>query len=173
MIDYDAQLKLQAFLDEELSDREAAEVQAWLAREPEAQALLAELRNTAKALAGHETELRLPESSGFFWSKIEREIRRQEQPSVPAKGFPWMAWLRRPFVPVGTAAFLAISLVVLVAHPWQTGASQYAEMEIASDDMAACTFRDQANKMTVVWFYDRTDDSQFTESSPFVSVDPE
>ena len=53
-MDYDAQLKLQAFLDGELPEAEANEVANWLARDREAVALLAELRNTRKAMVGFE-----------------------------------------------------------------------------------------------------------------------
>ena len=49
-MDYDKQLKLQAFLDEELSESEAREVASWLAQDQEATLLLAEMRNTRQAL---------------------------------------------------------------------------------------------------------------------------
>ena len=51
-MDYDAQLKLQAFLDGELPEAEASEVAKWLARDREAAALLEELRNTARRPGG-------------------------------------------------------------------------------------------------------------------------
>ena len=46
-------------------------------------------------------------------------------------------------------------------------------MELASDDMGAYTFRDQQQKMTMVWLYDRNDDSQFTDPSDVASMDEE
>ena len=42
MINHNSQLRLQAWLDGELPAREAAEVQDWLGKDQEAQALLAE-----------------------------------------------------------------------------------------------------------------------------------
>jgi anti-sigma factor RsiW len=173
MINHDVQLKLQAYLDGELPEQEAAEIKASLARDPEAQLLLAELQNTSRALSGHEAGMKLPESREFFWSKIQREIERQERPAVAAPKVSWLAGLLRgQFVPAGGAAFLAILLTVLVVHS-RAGAGPYAEMELASDDMGAYTFRDQSDKMTMVWFYDRSDDSQFTDTAPLASVVPE
>src|SRR5260370_38312502 len=94
-MDNESQLKLQAFLDGELPKAEAAEVANWLARDQEAALLLAELRHTRQALAGFGSTIRLPESREFFWSKIEREIRRQEQPAPLAKPAPKGSfWLR-------------------------------------------------------------------------------
>ena len=66
------QLKLQAHLDGELSERESREIETALATDAEARALLAELRNTCGALAGFEAELKLPEERAFYWSKIRR-----------------------------------------------------------------------------------------------------
>jgi len=77
-MDHEKQLKLQAFLDEELSEAEAKEVASWLAKDQEATLLLAELRNTRQSMARFEAGVRLPESREFYWSKIEREIERLE-----------------------------------------------------------------------------------------------
>src|SRR5438445_6994113 len=89
-MDYDKQLKLQAFLDEELSEAEAREVASWLAQDQEMTLLLAELRNTRQAVSRFEAGIRLPESREFYWSKIEREIERLEPAATvqPAKR-PW------------------------------------------------------------------------------------
>src|SRR5437667_753153 len=98
-MNYDAQLKLQAYLDGELPEAEARAVANWLAQDREAVALFGELRNTRQALVGVEVGVTLPESREFFWSKIEREIRRQEQtqPLSPPVRFV-TAW-RRFLVP--------------------------------------------------------------------------
>ncbi len=78
------QLKLQAWLDRELPDAEARQVEAWIASDPEAARLRAELENTRHALAGFEAGVRLPETREFYWSKIAREIERQEPRPAPA-----------------------------------------------------------------------------------------
>src|SRR5947207_11114128 len=111
-MDYDSQLKLQAYLDGELPEGEAREIANWLARDKEAVALHAELRNTRKALVGFETGVALPESREFFWSKIEREIQRQEQPQPePAQWLAFFAWLQKFRAPASAVA--AVFLVLL------------------------------------------------------------
>jgi anti-sigma factor RsiW len=168
-MNHDAELKLQAWLDGELSDREAAEVKEWLARDSEARLLLAELQNTGAALAGQEEGIKLPESREFFWSKISREIERQERVAAaqtqPA-GRPWL----RLLVPVGSLAAVAFLAVWLAGQSPSGGPGMTSEMELASDDMGAYTFRNQEDGMTMVWFYDRHDDSQFASAAKFASI---
>lgn len=153
-MNHDVQLKLQAYLDGELADRERLEVEALLAREPEAQGLLSELTFTQAALTGNEPARELPETREFFWSKIERQILREqagarEPASAPS---PWL-WLRRILAPAsGLALVLMITLMVADQRP-----APYAsfEVEMATEQMGAFTFRDHSERMTVVWLYDR------------------
>src|SRR5580765_8199514 len=98
-MDFDTQLKLQAFLDGELADAEAREVASWIARDEEAKALHAELKNTRKAIKESEANVRLPETREFYWSKIEREIQRLEpvaQTARPVSPFEVLRRLLRP-----------------------------------------------------------------------------
>ena len=152
---HDDQLKLQAFLDGELPAREAAEVQTWLARDTDWQALLAEFRHTHAALAGHESGLQLPESRDIFWSKIEREINRTPITHAPTLRLTWLARLRRQLVPLSGIATVTVIFSVVALHSLG-GSGRGDEMELTSQDMGAYTYRDQANKMTVVWFYDHS-----------------
>src|SRR4051812_3107727 len=73
------QLKLQAFLDGELPERDAREITAWLQRDAAAAALFAELKATRQALAAAETPVALPESREFYWSKIARDLQALER----------------------------------------------------------------------------------------------
>jgi anti-sigma factor RsiW len=172
MMNLDAQLKLQAYLDGELPERERADVESWLAKDTEAQALLTELRNTSAALAGQEAGIKLPESREFFWSKIQREITRQEQPVArPVVELSWMAWMMQRLAPLGTVTALAALMILWLARPGTPAA--FGEMEVASDSMGAYTFRDQEARMTVVWFYDREPNSQFTPAPVFASIEPQ
>ncbi|HZV35801.1 MAG TPA: hypothetical protein VFB72_14595 [Verrucomicrobiae bacterium] len=176
MTNHESQLKLQAFMDGELSVREAAEVREWLAQDAEAHALLSELRNTTAALKGNEPQCRLPETREFFWSKIEREIERQgAQPMRPrpvAAGS-LLAWLRRHLMPaVGVAA--VCSALVFIAVRSHGPQLRIGEMALVSDDMGSYTYRDQADKMTMVWLYDRSSaDSQVADSSDIDNVTTE
>jgi len=161
------QLKLQAYLDGELPDGEAAEARELIARDREAQALFDELTNTNTALAGHEAEVKLPETREFYWSKIQREIARLETPvaaPVAEPGISWAGWVLRRWLPVSGLAAASCAVVLLMLLSGNTQA-QLAEMELNSDKMGAYTFRDQKEKMTMIWFYDRTDDSKSTPMS--------
>jgi len=173
MIELEAQIKLMAYLDGELPEHEAVEVREWLARGEEARVLLAELQNTGAALAGHETGLELPETREFFWSKIEREIVRAEKVPAAAGTVSMWQWVRQHLLPVGGVALLSCLLALMLVRPGGQGASQFAELEMASDDMGAYTYRDHQQKMTMVWFYDRGDDSQFTDRASLASMDLE
>src|SRR6187401_1804220 len=68
----DMHLKVQAYLDNELSPAEARKVGTWISSNPEARDLFNELKETREILMQNEPVLALPESRDFFWSKIER-----------------------------------------------------------------------------------------------------
>jgi anti-sigma factor RsiW len=140
------QLKLQAFLDGELSEDEARTTAAWVARDAEATALLGELRNTRKALADFEPGVKLPESREFYWSKIEREIQRLEPAPQPVRRPSLASWLGRLLVPAGAIAALIIVGLVAIRPP---GANPSTDASLA--DAGAFTYRDQAAGLTVVW----------------------
>jgi anti-sigma factor RsiW len=144
-MDYQAQLRLQAFLDGELSEAEAREVANWLARDRDAVALHAELRNTRQAMVGHEIGVELPESREFFWSKIEREIQRLEPPAVePARRPFWSGW-RRFLVPASAVAALGVALFIVLKP------SPGTFVESAFADPGAFTYRDFSAGATLVW----------------------
>lgn len=165
----ESQIKLQAFLDGELPAGEAAEVRQWLERDREARELLAELKNTCAALAGHETAIKLPETHEFYWSKLRREIERQdrqETPRKPVRKSFWARWGWRGLVPAGGLAVACL----LALHLTGTGAEFAPEMELATDDMGAYTFRNQESGLTTVWFYDRTAGAQSAQASQPVTL---
>lgn len=145
----DFQLKLQAHLDGELSERESREVATVLAGDAEARALQAELRNTARALDGFETGIKLPESPEFYWSKIQREIQRVTQAEPPqATRLP--LW-RRFLMPAGALAAFVIVAAVTFKQIYPLHAGDAVAVETVLRDSGAMTYRDQAEGMTVVW----------------------
>lgn len=167
------ELKLQAYLDKELSPADAAEVGRQLANDAEGQALLEELRNTSAAMAVGELEIKLPETREFYWSKIAREIERLEKPArAAAPKVSWFAWARNHLKPLTGVAILLCVGAIAMLHSHRPGA-QFGVMEMASDDMSAYTFRDQQQKMTMVWFYDPNADSSVADTSTFASMDEE
>jgi len=142
------QLRLQAFLDGELPEREMREVAAWLATDPEAAGLQLELKHTRQALTNFEKDIKLPESREFFWSKIEREITRLEKPEPAKPQVSPFVWLKRALISAGSVAVVVI--VALVA--WPRAATAQAEVETTLADPGAFTYRDDQEGMTVIWF---------------------
>jgi len=65
----DVGIKLQAYLDGELSGREAQAITSLIENDAEARALFAELQQTRSLLQANEPEFRLPESREFFLGK--------------------------------------------------------------------------------------------------------
>jgi len=169
MIDYDLQLKVQAYLDGELPEPEAALMETCLAENREACALLQELRNTHEALCGSETGICLPESREFFWSKIERKIRAAEPSSAARPRRSWLARLQQYLVPASAVGLLGLVLVLSIGR---SSAVQPGEMELVSDEMGALTFRSQSEQMTMVWLYPRTDTQVARDTLP-IDLDPE
>jgi anti-sigma factor RsiW len=150
-MDYNAQLKLQAFLDRELPEREATEVANGLAQDCEAAALLEELLNTRGALAGAEEGIRMPESREFFWSKVQREIERLDAtPAKPAPAPLFGLW-RRFLVPASGLALVVVAglMVTRPFGPATRGPS--TDIETALADSGAFTYRDYSAGTTLVW----------------------
>ena len=157
-------LKLQAFLDGELPEREAHEVLTWTQRDPAAAALLAELKNTRQAVANGVPQLRLPESREFFWSKIEREIQRLEPRPVAAPEISLLSALLRWLLPA--VAVSALVVAGLVAHFHAPSGSVLVvadadaptvETTLANSDVT--TYRDASEGTTLVWFSYAADDN--------------
>ena len=150
-MDWEAQLKLQAFLDGELPETDQRQMAAKLAQDRDSALLLAELGQTRALLAGFEAGIQLPESREFFWSKIEREIQRLEAPLPPPARISWAARLRRLLVPASAVALLAIAGFVTFRHSGWPMLPGGAEMETALADTAAFTYRDYSAGTTLVW----------------------
>lgn len=155
-MNHEQQIQLQAYLDGELSDRDARKVTDLLANSEEARALFSELQFTRTALVENEPEVKLPESREFFWSKIEREIRQLEAaPKKSAATLTAFAWLQRYLMPVSVAAVAAVIGIFAMSksQPIQT-ASAIGEMEALSGEMDSISFRSEAERMTVIYLYD-------------------
>jgi anti-sigma factor RsiW len=145
------QLKLQALLDGELPEKEARETAAWVARDAEAADLARELRQTRQALADAEPGLRVAESREFYWSRIERDIRRLEQAPTLSQPVSVLARLRRLLVPVSAVAALVV--IVLATGLWVGfwGRPIRPDTEMTMADSGAFTYHDYANGTTLVW----------------------
>ncbi len=157
-------IKLQAQLDGELTGREAQEVAALLEIDAEARALFVELQQTKLLLAGNEPEFRLPESREFFWSKIEREISRQE--TAPSGSTPvWILFLQRHFAALGTTAVAAALVMFLVVNSMVP--AMFEEIENPLEDSDSFSFRSESQQMTLVWIANPyVDGEDNTEAAP-------
>lgn len=152
MMEYNQQLKLQAYLDGELPEAEAREVANWLARDREAVALLTELRNTRQALAGFEAGWRVPESEDFYWSKIRREMERLDSAAASVcPPIPWYKRLRGVLIPAAAAAVLAIAGLVVMQELGLRQRGPSGEAETALADAGTFTYRDFSARATLVW----------------------
>ena len=162
----DLELQLQAYLDGELSVNEARKVTELLTRDAAAQALLNELTFTKKALQGNELGMILPETPDFYWSKIAREIERQERSAVPAVSTPWWRGSFKYLAPLGGLA--AVCLLLLVPGPKEDAgeASSAAVIENLSPDMVTSTFHSQSDGLKVIWLSEKTDEQATGEEVP-------
>lgn len=164
------QFKLQAYLDGELPVGEAREVTDLLAQDAEARALLAELKNTVGALAGFESEIKLPESRDFYWSKIERELQRFEKSEQAESPISIFAALRRLLIPAGAVAGLLIAAVFVGQQLGSDGSLREAETETTFADSGAFTYRDYTSGMTLVWL-SYPAENEFAEMVPDDTLD--
>jgi anti-sigma factor RsiW len=143
-MEFEAQLKLQAFLDGELPDAEARQMSERLAQDPEATGLLGELRLIRDVMHGFEESVKLPESREFYWSQIMRQLPKPDVGVAPV-GRPAdpLVWLRRVLLPA-TAVALLIFFAVL-------GPSKDSGFETATADSGAFTYHNFAAGTTLVW----------------------
>jgi anti-sigma factor RsiW len=156
MINHETELKLQAYLDGELSAGEAKAIADLLGRDAGVQALYQELSIAQSLLAENELERKLPESREFYWSKIQRQIERVE--STQANGRTEAAasrWWPRFLAPAGVLAALAVFVAVVLRSP-ESGQAVLAlddsqEIETPLEETSSFSFRSEAAAMTVVW----------------------
>jgi len=115
-MNWEEQLKLQALLDGELPPDQARALSALVERDPAAAALLAELRTARQTLRSGEATAAITESREFYWSKIARDIERQERrsPARPPSGL--LAWLRLLVLPATVIVVLVIVGISLHNH---------------------------------------------------------
>jgi hypothetical protein len=156
------ELKLQAWVDGELSEREAREIAALAETDPAARALAGELRIAKSFLAGNEPEVKLPESREFYWSKIEREIERADKVAAGAPQLSWVQAWRRMLAPLSgvvLVAFLSVvSLNLFHQGEVDDGLKYMVEVENLSDDVASISYKSQSENMFVVYLYDKDRD---------------
>jgi len=145
------ELKLQAWLDGELSPAEERALRLLADSDPEAKRLVEELQGVKAALLQNEQPVAVPETREFYWSKIQRQIERGERvgAAVPA---PWPGRLRRWLAPLLGATALAAALVMAVHQSPLPEALNL--VSITAEGYQARTFRDQSSGMNFVFLED-------------------
>jgi anti-sigma factor RsiW len=154
------QLKLQAYLDGELSGRDARSIEEWVERDSAAKALLEELRCTKAFVSANEPELKLPETREFYWGKIERAIEAAEpnpEPTTTLAAVLWerfLAW-RKYLVPLAATALVTFLAISTITFTQSKDSWRQAEVENISEHTGSFSFRSQAENMFVVWVYEK------------------
>jgi anti-sigma factor RsiW len=140
-------LRLQAYLDNEVSSSEARQIASWITRDSEAKALYEELACTKSLLTpDNEPAVVCPDSRDFYWSKIAREIERADrEPLREVKRAPW--WIRILAPIAGTAA---LAVFVFTSISFNAPQGHMAQVEQSQTD-SSITFYSPEQKMTVVW----------------------
>ncbi len=150
-MNHEDQLKLQAYLDNELTSAQSRRVAAWLARDPEAKSLYQQLQSTRDLLQDNELPVSVPDSHDFYWSKIQSAIRMAEREAGPApapSGGPiWLRW----FIPVASTAVLVAALLGVFNHPSPRAVSALHELDTIAADSPTFTFNSEKDGVTVVW----------------------
>ncbi len=148
----DARLKLQAWVDGELSAADAREVARWVERDPEAAALVGQLRALRHWLAAGEPARAVPESREFYWAQIARQLTPRPL-AVPDRAA-WTGWWRPARAWLIPVAAVLVGLLVWWAPsrlPAQNAAVRPPEIETPPTELGTFTFRSEAEQMTVVW----------------------
>jgi anti-sigma factor RsiW len=149
---WESQLKVQAFLDGELTAAEAREVEGWVRSDPEARDLAIDLRQTGQALQAGELARTTPEAREFYWSQIRRRIEAQATGARQAARRPvlfgWRYWLASL---AGAAAVITFIGVAARQLPSTASAMSMADEIETMGDQEAVVFQDKEAKMTVVW----------------------
>jgi anti-sigma factor RsiW len=161
----DTQLKLQAYLDNELSPGEARKVADLISADNYARELYAELKQTKEILKPENEPLaRVQDSRDFYWSKIRRDIESAEtaqaaEASAPLQGSKARWWFKL-ILPVAGAVGLFAILMSVVQPPTRTATASNTispistpmhEVEDLAPDVSSITFRSEAEGVTVVW----------------------
>ena len=150
----ETKIKLQAFLDGELSEREARQISELLESDAEAKSFFSELQFVKTAMHGNELEIKLPETHEFYWSKIQRDIERGEQPE-PVRT-PVFAWWKLAYVRFAGGLAAACALLMISFMAFNGGTPAYVPGEIEGNgEMGAITYHSNADGMTVVYLVDR------------------
>ena len=150
-------IRLQAYLDGEISPQEREAFEKQLSQDAELQSLSKELTLVSGLLRESDPVVTVPASQDFYFSQIRKRIEAAEATTpevIPALS--WGEWVRRALLPLGGVAVAGLMLMTTL----RTGvtpliASSHEETEALLEETGAMTFRSDAQGVTVVWLYDK------------------
>jgi len=148
-MNYEEQLKIQAYLDGELSSRESRHVADWLARDAEARALMTALSQTKSLLSANELPVKVPGSREFYWSQVERQIQSEDAAEYVHPHRPFTFWLWRLLAPAGVAVMLALWVGMPMRSHTVTKIASREVIETPLPGTSTITF--QCEGLSVVW----------------------
>lgn len=163
---HEVELKLQAWLDGQLPPDEVAQMARLVATDAEARALHTELKHTRAAVQGFESDIKLPESREFYWSKIARAIKSEAHRPV-IRRTSWVHQLRRILLPAGAAAALLLIGIFSLRQNFGTSLPYEITGLVAESD--TFTFTDENSGTTLVWF-SYSDENELAETDESDSI---
>lgn len=142
-------LELQAYVDGELDARRRAEVEELLAVDPEARALVGELRAMSELVRANEPLIQVPETREFYWSQIQRRIGTAERQAERdgSKGAGSMHWPRWLVPALGITAVATV--LVFIQNPAGTIGSGASFADLG--DPVSLTFHSDTDGITIHW----------------------
>lgn len=156
------QLELQAWVDGELSGKDARRVAAFVESDSNARALAEEIKMAKAFISANEPVMTAPGTREFYWSQIRRRIESAEAAREVAPVAPLALWWRRLVTPLSGIALVALLAVVSFnsfRDPVMDDASRFmVEVENLSDDVGSISYRSQSENMFVVYLYKKDQD---------------
>lgn len=144
-------LKIQAYLDGELTSAEAQEVETWLTQDAEARSIYEELKGTVGALKQADAGVPLPCSGDFYWSQIQRQIEGVERPAQEARPSTWVPSWWKVLLPASVVGLLAVLLSLNPARNPVMATGYHIEVETDYPDASVMTYRSESEGVSVVW----------------------
>jgi hypothetical protein len=152
----DLGIRLQAYMDGELSSEERVSFEKLLNQDVELQSLRKEITLVTNLLRESDPVVAVPESQEFYFSQIRRRIEAAETaaPNV-APALSWGQWFSRALLPLGGVTVAGLMLMTTLRTGTPLIASSHEETEALLEETGAMTFRSDAQGVTVVWLYDK------------------
>jgi len=160
-------LQLQAWVDGELPEGEARQIEKQLETDAEARALADELKMTKAFLVGNEPEHVVTDSREFYWSQIQRRIEREAATTASAsarsESHHWTHTWRRFLAPVAGFA-VVVFLTVLGLNLYQRpkiddNLQHLVEVENLDEHTGSIAYKSQSENMFVVYLYNKESES--------------